>query len=87
MLHRLDLKSARYDPLSKTVVIDTNKAVLEVAHEALEAVARKELTGEEAVTRAIAERKRITQLANLLPADDGKIHITRTLLEQDGQWV
>ena len=86
MLERLDFKTARYDKLAHTIVINGKKSVVEIAHEALEALFRCELSGQEAVIRAEDEAKRLNRLANIIPADDGKIHITRDLLMGEGQF-
>ena len=81
----LDLKTARYDRLSRSVLIDGRALTVEVSHEALEAMARKPLNAEQAVVRAVAEGKRITLLAMRIPADDGKVHITASLVANDGR--
>lgn len=81
---RLDPRSARYDRLSGSVLIDGRGFVLEIAHNAVEALARRELAPQEAVDRAAEETKRLARLAGKLPADDGKIIITRSILLNDG---
>ena len=86
-LQRLDIKSARFDALSGSVLIDGRNAVIEVSLEALEMLAKSALTPERAVQRAIIEVKRLTQLASRLPADDGKIIITANLLANDGRFA
>jgi hypothetical protein len=83
-MQRLDLKSLRYDKLGRSVLIDGRKVVVEVSHEALEALSNRELTSEEAVLKVAEEQKRLTRLAEWVPADDGKIHITTNMLMNDG---
>jgi len=83
-MQRLDLKSLRYDKLGRSVLIDGRKVVLEVSHEALEALSNRELTADEAVLKVAEEQKRLTRLAEWVPADDGKIHITTNMLMNDG---
>ena len=84
-VQRLELKTARYDRLSRSVLIDGRSVVIEVSHEALEAMARRELAPEEAVNRAVSEARRLTMLAMRVPADDGKVHITKSLVLNDGR--
>ncbi len=81
---RLDLKSARYDRLARSVLIDGRGMVLEVALEALEALAKKPLSPQDAILRAVAEAKRLTMLIKRLPPDDGKIFVSATMLMNDG---
>jgi len=81
---RLDLKSARYDALSRSVLIDGRGVVVAVALEALEALARRKLSPDEAVLRAVGESKRLVALMKRLPPDDGKITITAGILMNDG---
>lgn len=81
---RLDLKSARYDKLARSVLIDGRGLTVEVSLEALEALARKPLSPHDAVLRAVNEAKRIVTLMKRLPADDGKITITANILLNDG---
>ncbi len=83
-MQRLDLKSLRYDKLGRSVLIDGRKVVVEVSHEALEALSNRELTADEAVIKVAEEQKRLTRLAEWVPADDGKIHITTNMLMNDG---
>lgn len=83
-MQRLDLKSLRYDKLGRSVLIDGRKVVVEVSHEALESLARKSLTADQAVLKVAEETKRLTRLAEWIPADDGKIHITTNMLMNDG---
>jgi hypothetical protein len=83
-MQRLDLKSLRYDKLGRSVLIDGRKVVVEVSHEALEALSNRELTSDEAVLKVAEEQKRLTRLAEWVPADDGKIHITTNMLMNDG---
>jgi len=83
-MQRLDLKSLRYDKLGRSVLIDGRKVVLEISHEALETLSNRELSPDEAVIKVAEEQKRLTRLAEWLPADDGKIHITTNMLMNDG---
>lgn len=85
-MQRLDPKTLRYDRLGKSVLIDGRSVVLEIAHEALEALSNRPLSEEEAIRKVAEEQKRLTRLADWLPADDGKIHITAALLLSDGQY-
>jgi len=84
-VQQLDLKSARYDRLNRSVLIDGKALTVEISHEALEVLARRQLSAEQAVSRALAEAKRITLLAMRIPADDGKVHITAGLVANDGR--
>ena len=81
---RLDLRSARYDRLARSVLIDGRDVLVEVSLEALEALARKALSPQDAVIRAVAEAKRLTALLKRLPPDDGKVTITASILMNDG---
>jgi len=83
-LQRLDLKTIRYDKLGRSVLINGRKVVLEISHEALEALTNRILTSQEAMFTVADEQKRLTRLAEWLPADDGKIHITTNMLMNDG---
>ena len=83
-MQRLDLKSLRYDKLGRSVLIDGRKVVVEISHEALEALSNRELTTDEAIVKVAEEQKRLTRLAEWVPADDGKIHITTNMLMNDG---
>lgn len=83
-MQRLDLKSLRYDKLGRSVLIDGRKVVVEISHEALEALSNRKLTADEAVIKVAEEQKRLTRLAEWVPADDGKIHITTNMLMNDG---
>lgn len=85
-MQRLDLKTLRYDKLGKSVLIDGRKVVLEISHEALEALTNRPLSEEEAIRKVAEEQKRLTRLAEWLPADDGKINITTNLLMSNGRF-
>lgn len=85
-MQRLDLKSVRYDRLGRSVLIDGRKITMEISHEALESLAKRALEPEEAVLKVIEETKRLTRLAEWVPADDGKIQITTNLLMNDGMF-
>jgi hypothetical protein len=86
-IERLDLRTARFDRLSGSVLIDARKSVVEISLEALEKLGNRQLLPEEAVIAAVAEAKRLTVLASRLPADDGKIHITAGIVENDGMFA
>ena len=83
-MQRLDLKSLRYDKLDKAVLIDGRKVVLSISHEALEALSNRDLDEQQALRKVADEQKRLTRLAEWIPADDGKIHITTNMLMNDG---
>ena len=85
-MQRLDLRTLRYDKLGKSVLIDGRKVVLEISHEAIEALANRPLDADQAVLKVAEEQKRLTRLAEWLPADDGKINITTNLLMNDGRF-
>lgn len=85
-MQRLDLKSLRYDQFGRAVLIDGRKVILEISHEALEALSNRTLTEEEAIRKVADEQKRMTRLAEWVPADDGKIHITTNVLMNDGRF-
>ena len=86
MLQRLDIKTVRYDRLSDEVLMDGRKIVLAVTRDALEALYNRELAPDEAVLRAVDEAKRLTRLAEIIPADDGRVLITRERLMNNGQF-
>ncbi|HSO47222.1 MAG TPA: hypothetical protein VLQ68_04735 [Rhizobiaceae bacterium] len=81
---RLDIKSARYDRLARSVLIDGRGVTVEIALEALEALAKRKLSPDQAVARAVGEAKRIMMLVKRLPPDDGKITVTTGILMNDG---
>lgn len=85
-MQRLDLRSLRYDRLGRSVLIDGRKVVLEISHEALEALSNRELSEDEAIRKVADEQKRLTRLAEWVPADDGKIQITTNMLMNDGRF-
>jgi len=86
LMQRLDLKSLRYDKLGQSVLIDGRKVILEISHEALETLSNRVLTQDEAIRKVAEEQKRLTRLAEWVPADDGKIHITTNMLMNDGKF-
>ncbi len=86
MLERLDFKTVRFDKLADTVLIDGKKAIVEISRQALEALYKREFSEEEVIIKAVEEAKRLNHLANIIPADDGKIHITTALMLSDGQY-
>ncbi|MEM7216666.1 MAG: hypothetical protein AAF423_14095 [Pseudomonadota bacterium] len=85
-MQRLDLKTLRYDKFGKSVLIDGRAVVVEISHEALEVFSNRQLTEAEAMRKVADEQKRLTKLAEWLPADDGKINITTTMLMNDGRF-
>ena len=85
-MQRLDLKTLRYDDLGKSVLIDGRGVTLEVSHEALEAFKNRPLDPDMAIRLVAEETKRLTKLAEWIPADDGKIHITTNMLMNDGRF-
>ena len=86
MLERLNFKTVRFDRLADTILINGKKSVVEISKEAFEVLARKELSGEEAIIKAVEEAKRLNHLANIIPPDDGKIQITAALMLGNGQF-
>jgi len=82
---RLDIKTVRYDKLSDEVLFDGRKIVLAVTRDALETLYNRELNPDEAILRAVDEAKRLTRLAEIVPADDGRVLITRDRLINNGQ--
>lgn len=85
-MQRLDLRTLRYDRFGRSVLIDGRSVVIEIAHEALEALSNRVLNEDEALRTVAEEQKRLTRLAEWLPADDGKIHITTAMLMNDGRY-
>lgn len=83
-MQRLDLKTVRYDKYTKCVLLDGRKITLAVTHEALEAIGNKELDDKSAMRLAIDEVKTLTRLAEIVPADDGLVTITKNRLLNDG---
>lgn len=83
-MQRLDLKTVRFEKLSDAVLFDGRKIVLAVTRDALEALYSVELSPEEAMLRAVDEVKRLTMLADVIPADDGRITVTKSMLLNDG---
>jgi hypothetical protein len=86
MIQRLDIKTVRYDRLSDEVLMDGRKIVLAVTKDALEALYNREMDPDEAILRAVDETKRLTRLAEIIPADDGRVLITKDRLLNDGQF-
>ena len=83
-MQRLDLKSLRYDRFGKSVLINGRKVVVEISHDALEAMTNRQLDEQEALNKVVEEQIRFTRLAEIIPADDGKINITTNMLLNDG---
>lgn len=83
-LQRLDIKSARYDRLGRSVLFAARGCAVEISHEALETFGRRRLSAEEALAVAIAKAAALGQLASRLPIDDGKIVITAGIVANDG---
>lgn len=86
MLERLNFKTVRFDKLADAILVDGRKAVVEVPRAALEALYKTQFSDEEIILKAVQEKKRLNYLANKIPADDGKIHITTALMLGDGQY-
>ncbi|MCG6857336.1 MAG: hypothetical protein LJE67_04640 [Salaquimonas sp.] len=84
-IQRLDLKTARYDRLARSVLFNARGGcTVEVSLEALEAQYQRVLDPDEAVTGAVALEKRLSALATMLPPDDGRITITTSVLMGEG---
>ena len=86
MIQRLDIRTARYDRLSEAVLMDGRGIVLAVTLDALENLHDCRFEPEEAVIKAIEDVRRLTVLAGKVPADDGRVLITRAMLLNDGQF-
>jgi hypothetical protein len=86
MLQRLDIRTVRYDRFSDEVLMDGRKIVVAVTKDALEALYNRALAPDEAILRAVDEAKRLTRLAEIIPADDGRVLITKERLLNDGQF-
>lgn len=65
--------------------MDGRKIIVAVTKDALEALYNRALAPEEAILRAVDEAKRLTRLAEIIPADDGRVLITKDRLLNDGQ--
>lgn len=85
MLQRLDLKTVRYDRLSESVLLDGRGVVVAVPKDALEALSSRVLAPEEAIGMAVEEVRRLTRLAEIIPADDGRVTVTRERLLNNGR--
>ena len=85
MVQRLDLRTVRYDKMSDAVLFDGRKIVLMVTLDALEALYNRPLEPQEAILKAVEEVKRLTRLADIVPADDGRVIITKNRLLNEGQ--
>lgn len=83
-MQRLDLKTVRYERMTDAVLFDGRKIVLAVTRDALEALYHMELSPEDAMLRAVDEVKRLTMLADVIPADDGRITVTKNMILNDG---
>jgi len=84
---RLDIKSVRYDRMNDGVQFDTASRigrrpglVIEVSREALEDHFRRPLDQATAIAKAVEIQMFIQQAANRIPADDGKIRLTKATL-------
>lgn len=87
MLQRLDLKTVRYDRLSECVEFQGRGITLGVTLDALAANANRDLTPEEAVREAVDIERRLARLAEILPADDGRVVVTKDRLLNDGKFA
>lgn len=85
-MQRLDLKTVRYDKYTECVLFDGRKITLAVTHDAMEALYNRELTQEEATLKAVDEVVKLTRLAEIVPADDGLVTITKKRLLNDGNF-
>jgi hypothetical protein len=86
MLQRLDLKTVRFDRLSDAVLMDGRNVVVVVPRDALEAFTNRALEPEEAIGKAVEEATRLARLAEIVPADDGRVLITRERLLNHGRY-
>lgn len=84
---RLDIKSARYDRMNDGVQFDTASRtgrrpglVIEISRDALEEHFHRPLDTEMAIVKAVEIQTYIQQAANRIPADDGKIRLTKATL-------
>ena len=84
---RLDIKSVRYDRMNEGVQFDTTKKVgrrpgliIEVSKDALEDHFHRPMNQEMAIAKAVEIQVFIQQAANRIPADDGKIRLTKATL-------
>ena len=88
MVQRLDLRTVRYDRMSEAVLMDgKHNLVVAVTRDALEALYDRSFEPEEAVIKAVEEVRRLTVLADRIPADDGRIMITKDMLLSGGQYL
>ncbi|WP_075996358.1 hypothetical protein [Salaquimonas pukyongi] len=87
MVQRLNIKSARYDRLSECVLMDGRNLTVAVTKDGLEALYDVALEPDEAVIKAIEETRRLTRLAEIVPADDGRVLITRKHIMSDGRYL
>jgi hypothetical protein len=86
MIQRLNLKTVRYDRLSDAVLMDGRNVVVVIARDALEAFSNRVLAPEEAVGKAVEEATRLSRLAEIVPADDGRVLITKERLLNNGRY-
>lgn len=84
---RLDIKSVRYDRMNDGVQFDTMRRIgrspgliIEVSRDALEDHFRAPMNQEIAIAKAVEIQTFIQQAANRIPADDGKIRLTKATL-------
>ena len=87
MIQRLNIKSARYDRLSECVLMEGRGITLAMTKDALEALYDSEFEPEEAVIKAVEETRRLTRLAEIVPADDGRVLVTKKHLLSDGRYL
>lgn len=85
-LQRLDPRTIRFDELSGSVLIDGRNCVVEISLDAVEQIARRKFSPDQAVAAVGGELLRLARLASKLPPDDGKIHITANLVRSDGRF-
>ena len=84
---KLDIRSVRYDRMNDGVQFDTASRVgrrpglvIEISKDALEYHFHRPLDQEMAVLKAVEIQTFIQQAANRIPADDGKIRLTKATL-------
>ncbi|MCB1384443.1 MAG: hypothetical protein KDJ80_00765 [Nitratireductor sp.] len=87
MVQRLDIRSARYDRMGECVLMNGRQITLAVTRDALEALYDRAFEPEEAVLKAVEEVRRLTRLAEIVPADDGRVLITREWLLNHGRYL
>lgn len=85
-MERLDFRTAKLDRTADSLRVKGKKVEVEIAREVLETAAKKPLDELGMTNTAIIHAKTFNRLANVIPADDGKINITLRLFLEDGQF-